>query len=288
MKEQAEIEETLTFCPVCNSPQIVHESTKNKLFSCRNCLVYFTNPRPVQDFIVENYSFGGYYKKFKPDENWEGMWKRRVERVLNRVPSGRILDMGSGIGTFLHMCRDFAFECVGTEISKEAIVRAKELYNLDLLCGYVEDLELENNSFDAITMWHVFEHLPYPGKTLQYLHGKLKKGGYLFIAVPNNSYWKIFYSPFFLLSSKKRKLEALIPPISYENRFKEIHLIHFAPESLRRVVEPRGFKMKELTMDNISLRPGKIKDFKYLARNFLARHLRIYTHEALFLCAQKF
>lgn len=287
MKEEAVTEERLTFCPACNSHQIVQESIKNKLFSCKNCLIYFTNPRPLQDFIVETYSFGGYYKNFQPDTNWEGMWKRRAERVLNRIQNGRILDIGSGIGTFLYMCRKFGFECVGTEISTEAIVRAKELYNLNLQCGLTEDLEFVNNTFDAITLWHVFEHLPHPGKTLQYLHEKLKKGGYLFIAVPNNSYWKMFHSPFFLLSSKQRKLEALIPPISYENHFKEIHLIHFSPKSLRRVVEMRGFELKELTMDNISLSPGKIKDFKYWMRNILAAHLRIHAHEALFLCAQK-
>jgi len=287
MKEEAVTEERLTFCPACNSPQIGEESTKNKIYSCKNCLLYFTNPRPIQDFIIENYSSGGYYKNFQPDKNWEGMWKRRGERVLKRIKSGRILDIGSGIGTFLYMFRKLGFECLGTEISTEAIVRAKELYSLDLQCGYTEELDFENNHFDAITLWHVFEHLPYPGKTLQYLREKLKKGGYIFIAVPNNSFWKMFPSPFFVLSSKRQKLEALIPPISCGNQFKEIHLIHFSPRSLRRVVELHGFELKELTVDNISLSPGKIKDFKYFMRNLLAKHLGIYTHQVLFLCAQK-
>jgi hypothetical protein len=170
MKEEAVTEERVTFCPAGNSPQIGEESTK--IYSCKNCLLYFTNPRPIRDFFIENYSLGGYYKIFQPDKNWEGMWK-------------------------------------------------------------------------------------------------------------------MFPSPFFVLSSKKQKLEAFIPPISYGNQFKENPLIHFSPQSLRRVVKLHGFELKELTIDNISLNPGKIKNFKYFMRNLLAKHLGLYTHQALFLCAQK-
>ena len=214
------------------------------------------------------------------------MWARRCQRVLKRIRGGKLLDVGAGIGTPLHMFRQVGFECVGTEISSKAIERAKELYHLDLLYGYVENLYLGNDGFDVITMWHVFEHLPYPGNTLDYLNKKLKKGGYIFLAVPNNSFWRKFYSPRFLLASKRKKLETLIPCLTYESKFKEIHLIHFNPKSLREIVEQHGLKVEELTMDNISLNPGIIKDAKYYFRNLLAKHLHIYTHEALF-CARR-
>jgi SAM-dependent methyltransferase len=133
----------------------------------------------------------------------------------------------------------------------------------------------------------VLEHLPYPGRTLQFLHRKLKKGGFIFIAVPNNSFWRKFYLPSFLLFSEKRKLEVLIEPISYDGKFKEIHLMHFTPKSLKRIIEQNGFEIKELTMDNFSLNPGNIKDLKYYLRNIMAKYFHVYTHKALFMCAQK-
>ncbi len=167
IEEQTSIEETLTSCPGCNGGQIIEESSHNKIFFCKQCLLYFTNPRLTQEFIHENYSYGGYYKNFSPDEKWEGMWKRRTKRLLMRITSGKILDIGSGIGTFLSVLHKFGFDCVGTEISTEAVEKAKQLYGIDLICGYVEDMNFKDESFDIITMWHVFEHLPYPGRCLR-------------------------------------------------------------------------------------------------------------------------
>jgi hypothetical protein len=43
----------------------------------------------------------------------------------------------------------------------------------------------------------------------------------------------------------------------------------------------------ELNLDNISLRPGMVKDAKYAARNFMADFFGIRAHKALFVCARK-
>lgn len=280
-------QERLSRCPGCDSDRIVIESDKNAIYSCDECSLLFTNPRPTQDFVLKNYCEGGYYKKFVPDANWEKMWTRRIARVLRRAHRGRMLDVGAGIGTQLHLMRQRGFDVVGTEVSTEAIERARVLYGLQLFHGYVEDAPLADASFDVITMWHVFEHLPYPGKTLGHLATKLRKGGYMIVAVPNNSLAQLASRPRYWFAPRRQKLERIIPDVPYEQTYSEIHLIHFAPSSLRAIFAKHGLEIVELNIDNISLRPGIGKDIKYAVRNFAANVLGICAHKALFVCARK-
>jgi SAM-dependent methyltransferase len=278
--------ERLDRCPGCGSPNVRDESPRNSICFCGDCGLLFTNPRPTQEFVLSNYCDGEYYARFTPDHNWDGMWRRRVRRVTRRLTGGSLLDVGAGIGTQLSMLRQLGFTVTGTEISTEAVQRAKELYGLQLLHGYVEDVPLAP-AYDAITLWHVFEHLPYPGRTLSFLVDRLRSGGFLIMAVPNNSLGQLAFRPASYGRTRRQKLEMLIAEVPYEKTFSEIHLIHFTPASLRRTITAAGLQLLELNHDNISLRPSLAKDVKYAARNFLADWLHFFPHKALFVCARK-
>ena len=72
----------------------------------------------------------------------------------------------------------------GLESDKTARKKAKELYNLKLDSS--EKLfSLPVKSFDAITMWHVLEHVHELHNYIKKIKELLKPGGKLFIAVPN-------------------------------------------------------------------------------------------------------
>ncbi len=49
----------------------------------------------------------------------------------------------------------------------------------------MEDIHFESESFDAVTLWNVFEHLYNPNGTLQEIHRLLKKDGILVMIFPN-------------------------------------------------------------------------------------------------------
>jgi len=279
--------EALQICPGCEGKSILQESAANNIWSCADCELLFTNPRPTERFIAENYCEGGYYARFQPDEKWRQMWLRRISRVTQRLRSGHILDVSAGVGTAVHLLNAAGFKCSGTEISSEAITRAQQLYGISLQQSYPESIALPNHSLDGLMMWHVFEHLPFPGSSLRFLSRKIKQNGFLFIAVPNNSFHRLLAQPKYWMASRTKKLEALIPAVPYHKTFSEIHLIHFTPRSLRNIVESAGFRVLELSIDNISLNPGPMKDIKHWVRNSLAKHANLYAHKALFLCAQK-
>ena len=280
---QAQMMETLDACPVCGGKRTDCEDAELQLWRCADCGVFFNNPRPTKTFIEKNYNEGDHYARFAPDEKWNRFWARRMDRVLKHKPRGPILDISAGIGTAVKQLRDRGLVCNGSEISKEAIARARELYGLELMEGYPEELALGRGSLGCLMMWHVFEHLPFPGRALVHLADKIASGGLLVIAVPNSSFARLAKHRKLWFAPRRAKLEALIGKIDYNIKFQEIHLIHFTPASLRRIVEAAGFTVLEHGVDNVL---SKWRDAKLPLRNLAAR-LGFNDAPAMVLIARK-
>jgi 2-polyprenyl-3-methyl-5-hydroxy-6-metoxy-1,4-benzoquinol methylase len=94
---------------------------------------------------------------------------------------GRILDIGSGTGEFLSVAKKNGWKTIGVEPSD----KAKQIA-INKGISFVANLsELQNHSFDVITMWHVLEHVPDLEHQIKELKRLLKPTGSLIIAVPN-------------------------------------------------------------------------------------------------------
>ena len=192
----------------------------------------FNCERPTQQTVNKVYDSYDHYKDFSPDYKWEKLWRDRYSRVLKHCKDstgGRLLDIGTGIGTFLSFARN-DFSVTGTEISFDAVTKGKELYALDIIHTTVEEADLENTSFDVITLWHVFEHLPFPGDTLRYCKKLLKPGGIICIAVPNESEAKRLFKPWSWFASKENKFKPLGYTVTNKDEFMEVHLVHYTPK----------------------------------------------------------
>lgn len=104
--------------------------------------------------------------KFKPNEN-------------------KLLDFGAGTGDFLQTAKNKGWEIYGIETNEQARGLANQKgIHLDSSLKEIKDTQ-----FDAITLWHVLEHIPNFQKTLNQLQTLLKPGGVLVIAVPNYKSW---------------------------------------------------------------------------------------------------
>jgi len=278
--------EVLQACPVCSGGSLALEAAPLDLWRCASCGVLFNNPRPSKEFIEKNYNEGDHYASFAPDEKWEQFWRRRLDRILEyRPPAAPMLDVSAGIGTAVRQLKDRGLDCMGSEISKEAIQRARTLYGLELIEGYPEELPLESGSLGCVMMWHVFEHLPFPGKTLAHLADKIMRGGLLVIAVPNNSLARMATKPRMWFAPREAKLEKIVGGrIDYGKKFQEIHLIHFTPASLRRILEAAGFAVVHYGVDNVL---SKWRDSKIPLRNFMARWFGLNDAPAMLMIAKK-
>jgi 2-polyprenyl-3-methyl-5-hydroxy-6-metoxy-1,4-benzoquinol methylase len=119
--------------------------------------------------------------------------KNKLKLINSQSSRGRILDIGAGVGDFLNVAKNDGWETIGIEPSDKAKAIAKSKGVL-----FVESLsELESNSFDVITMWHVLEHVPDLENQIKELKRLIKPNGTVIIAVPNfKSYDAEYYGKF--------------------------------------------------------------------------------------------
>ncbi|WP_428230763.1 class I SAM-dependent methyltransferase [Flavobacterium sp.] len=138
---------------------------------------------------------------------------------------GRILDIGAGTGDFLLTAKNDGWETVGVEPSE----RAKNIAIQKGISFVSEIGDLQNNSFDVITMWHVLEHVPNLELQIQELKRLLKPTGTLIIAVPNfKSYDAQHYKTFWAAYD--------VP----------IHFWHFSKKAIKSLFEKVDMKLEKV------------------------------------------
>jgi SAM-dependent methyltransferase len=156
---------------------------------------------------------------------------RSVRNLHHPSEGGRLLDIGSGQGTFLTEMRDAGWKVQGIEPdpSAAAVAQAK---GVPVVNEPLEDALLTPASFDAVTMNHVIEHFHDPIEALRISHRLLTPGGILWIATPN-------------LASRGHQVFGrhwigLDPPR---------HLVLFTRSSLKRAVAATGFEFEAFGSD---------------------------------------
>jgi SAM-dependent methyltransferase len=233
-----------THCPVCNSTQIDplltvkdHSVSKEEfvVWQCRECTLRFTQDVPDEDSIGPYYQSPDYISHSNTDKGLLNQLYQRVRKftlqqkakliISNTKEQGRILDIGAGIGAFLSVMQEKGWAIKGIEPDEGARRNAAELFKLKL-----EEprtlFQLQKGQYDAITLWHVLEHVHQLHSYMDRLRDLLSHGGKIFIAVPNytavdseayRNYWAAYDVP--------------------------RHLYHFSPLSMERLVQQHGMKL---------------------------------------------
>lgn len=169
---------------------------------CLNCGLLYTMPRPDKDKIGAYYKSEAYYSH---QENKKGFIPKVYERVksinlkhkyrlaTNGMQPGKLLDIGCGVGDFLHTAEMHGWECIGVEPSEDAKAIAQKRMKGKIIVS--EELEgFPDGAFDVITMWHVLEHVDDLKWQVPQLQRLVKPSGRVVIAVPNyKSYDGQFY-----------------------------------------------------------------------------------------------
>jgi 2-polyprenyl-3-methyl-5-hydroxy-6-metoxy-1,4-benzoquinol methylase len=234
-------------CPVCDSTGIQKILTAKdhtvsgeqyEIWQCGNCSLRFTQDIPEQDAIGKYYQSEEYISHSETNKgiiNWLYLRVRKYTLSVKRkfieaetgLKKGSLLDVGAGTGAFLHHMKNAGWTVEGVEPDVQAINRAASQYQLTLKSSS-ELFNLNPNSFDAITLWHVLEHVHDLRGYIEQLKKLLKPGGKLFIAVPNyTSFDASVYSSFWAAYDVPR------------------HLYHFSPAALHVLVEMHGLTVKK-------------------------------------------
>ncbi|MDE0505878.1 MAG: class I SAM-dependent methyltransferase, partial [Candidatus Poribacteria bacterium] len=185
-------------CPICerDETEFLFDKESLSVVICKRCRLRYVNPRISRKALEEDY-IETYYPPDKVDRihsdsmEWLQMAERLTELEKQHPSKGRLLDVGCGIGTFLHLAREQGWHSRGIDPSKSGTTFAREVHELDVQCGDLFDASFPTAHFDAITLYHVLEHIPeldsFLGEIRRILKpsGDEKKGGTLVIEVPN-------------------------------------------------------------------------------------------------------
>ena len=233
-----------THCPVCGSSAINPILTAKDytvsgenfvIWQCADCTLRFTQDIPGADKIGHYYRSEEYISHTNISKGlinrlYQIIRKRTLQRKRKLVcklcgkDRGNLLDVGSGTGAFVQEMRQNGWRVVGLEPDGGAREIASEhnceLRNIDELFG------LQANSFDAITLWHVLEHIHDLHNYLQQFRKLLTQDGRLIIAVPNYaSFDASVYKEFWAAYDVPR------------------HLYHFSPLSMNLLMERNQMKI---------------------------------------------
>ncbi|MEQ1553889.1 MAG: class I SAM-dependent methyltransferase [Ferruginibacter sp.] len=239
---------TYTQCPVCKSKSFSSFFSANdytvshelfEILKCNTCTHLFTQNIPEQNKIGKYYQSANYVshsntqvgfvnKLYHAVRTYTLTAKKNFLQTITKKQQGKLLDIGCGTGAFLNTMKLAGWECTGLEPDNATRQKAFELYNLNPLPSH-EIFNLPYNTYDAITMWHVLEHVHQLHEYLKQLKNMIKNEGKIFIAVPNyTSYDAHYYGKHWAAYDVPR------------------HLYHFSPMSMKTLVEQHGLTIKKI------------------------------------------
>jgi len=100
-------------------------------------------------------------------------------------PPGRLMDVGAGRGRFVAAARGAGYDASGLEPSAGRVQAAVREHGVALARTDIADADVASGSLDAVTLWHVLEHVEAPGAATARIVSWLRPGGALLVGVPN-------------------------------------------------------------------------------------------------------
>jgi SAM-dependent methyltransferase len=110
--------------------------------------------------------------------------KLRMLRAAGVRPPARVVDAGAGQGRFVLAALRRGYDATGFEPSRRGVEIAAGR-GVRLQRTTLDRAQIADASIDAVTCWHVLEHLEEPGAALERIAGWLRPSGVLLLGVPN-------------------------------------------------------------------------------------------------------
>jgi len=255
---------TTPICTVCNSQNLVElfdapdfwvSKEKFTIVKCADCGFAYTKNAPDAANIGKYYQHADYVSHTDTQQGLffkiyhfvrETMLGKKRQMIEKHIVKGNLLDIGAGTGYFANHMQQNQWNVNGVEPDTGAANIAQQKFNIKLN-NSLEDVVNKGNTYQAISMWHVLEHVHELDEYFNHFKKLLAQNGKLFIAVPNHT---SFDGKFY-----KQNWAAWDVPK---------HLWHFSPKSMQILAEKNGFVVEQkytLPFDSfyISIMSEKIK-----------------------------
>lgn len=242
-------------CPVSVTPKLSHRAVSEYEF-CRQCRTAFIPPDRVSEVPYDR----TYYAPWETGEHGMELTRRSKTMTFRAWLSalehwcspGRLLDVGCAMGFFLAVAADQGWTGCGIEVSEYAAAVAATDGRFSVHRGTLQDHPYGCQTFDAVSMFDVLEHLDVPRAALTMVRDLLKPDGVLIMSTPDLDSWS------------SGILGERWPQRKPEHRFL------FSHRSIRRLLRDTGFRL-------LRIRPA----VKWLTAEFLLSYARAYAPPVL-------
>ena len=237
-----------TNCPSCSNTAInkVFDATDHsvtgdvfEIWECKSCSLRFTQDAPDTVSIARYYQSDNYISHSNTSAGIVNRLyhvvrkitiqsKRRIVEKYAATTKGDLLDVGAGTGVFSASMKNAGWQVTALEPDANARRVAMKEYNIELIDSN-ELFHFSASQFDAITLWHVLEHIHSLKEYLSQLKKVVRANGCIIIAVPN-------YLSFDQTVYKSKWAAYDVPR----------HLYHFTPTAMKTLLAKHGMRVTDV------------------------------------------
>lgn len=191
-----------SICPLCGASENQLKASLKEEQQLRVCLVcdlHFVHPFKVPEgnfYDQDYYRSWGMRGNELPEHVFrlkEVNMRRHLDEIKKFARGGKILEVGSAMGSFLKVAQADGFDVIGVELSSQACeVARSHVGRGNVLNDTLENVDLKPESMDVIFMSDLIEHIPEPLPFLEKAVSLLKTGGLLYFITPDPQHWSRF------------------------------------------------------------------------------------------------
>lgn len=244
-------------CPLCESAshRVIFDfrklekphSVPGPVVKCLNCGLWFKIANKCE--IAKAYG-DAYAREITNEQYMAGMAARSYFRsvILNIGPKqGRLLDIGTGLGTFVEEAKNAGYQAEGIDLCTALVARAQGR-GLNVQFKAAEDLDAYGR-FDVVSMMDLIEHVFDPLALLTTVHKLLKPNGELVVYTPNHRAAVVLVA---------RALNFIKLDFAVKEIFGSNHLTFFDDRTLKAMLNKAGFSIRAMKLSPYNpSRPGQ-------------------------------
>jgi len=243
-------------CPICGTDDFsivgyrggdAHHAglgERTRIVRCRSCTHQYPNPMPypVGD-LDELYGNPTDYFSNHDLQKKKLAGLAMVKTLETKTGlKGKLLDIGSGRGELLWAASELGWKAIGIEPSRQFVEFGREHLNVDVDLGSIQEGDFADDSFDAVVMNGLIEHLYDPISLLIEVRRILRPDGWLYFDAPNEDGLYMSLGNAYMRLLGRDWVVVLAPT------FSPFHVQGFNERSLRSALKGSGLLMQSLSI----------------------------------------
>lgn len=229
---------TPSSCPYCHGKGKYHFKIRLRVYHrCLECdLIYIVDARDRGVKVIKYYE-EKYYEKETADQKDEhrlGLNCHTLDLIESKKKTGKILDIGTGLGFFLEQAQKRGWQVYGIEPSKLSSAIAVELVGEKIFKGTLKEYK-GNGGFDVLTFINVLDHSTEPWQEIDRATNLIKPHGLIYLRFPNG-----------LIHTLVFRMASIFRAANLISRYVVFHEYCFTKKYIKRLLNDFGFKKIEV------------------------------------------